>query len=113
MKGNMMNWDLTIPHAILHAEKYNFDGIVCSDWALITDRLLPNGKVFKPASAFGLEDKTTEERITKLIDAGGKSDYFEAGIEPLLHSKSYCFNGFRQRFACIHIYAHRSRCRRS
>ena len=70
MKGNMMNWDLTIPHAILHAEKYNFDGIVCSDWALITDRLLPNGKVFKPASAFGLEDKTTEERITKLIDAG-------------------------------------------
>ena len=51
-------------------EKYNFDGIVCSDWALITDRLLPNGKVFKPASAFGLEDKTTEERITKLIDAG-------------------------------------------
>ena len=51
-------------------EKYNFNGIVCSDWALITDRLLPNGKVFKPASAFGLEDKTTEERITKLIDAG-------------------------------------------
>jgi beta-glucosidase len=51
-------------------EKYNFDGIVCSDWALITDRILPNGKVFKPASAFGLEDKTTEERITRLIDAG-------------------------------------------
>ena len=22
--------------------------------------------------------------LTKLIDAGGKSDYFEAGIEPLL-----------------------------
>lgn len=51
-------------------EKYNFDGIICSDWALITDRILPNGKVFKPASAFGLEDKTTEERITRLIDAG-------------------------------------------
>ena len=26
MKGNMMKWDLTIPQAILHAEKYNFDG---------------------------------------------------------------------------------------
>ena len=51
-------------------EKYNFDGIVCSDWGLITDKILPNGKVFKPASAFGLEDKTTEERITRLIDAG-------------------------------------------
>ena len=51
-------------------EKYNFNGIVCSDWALITDRTLPDGKVFKPASAFGLEDKTTEERITRLIDAG-------------------------------------------
>ena len=51
-------------------DKYNFDGIICSDWALITDRLLPNGKIFKPASAFGLEDKTTEERITKLMNAG-------------------------------------------
>lgn len=51
-------------------DKYNFDGIICSDWALITDRILPNGKVFKPASAFGLEDKTTRERISKLINAG-------------------------------------------
>ena len=25
MKGNMMNWDLTIPQAILHAEKYNVE----------------------------------------------------------------------------------------
>ena len=30
MKGNMMNWDLTIPQAILHAEKYNFDGKLIS-----------------------------------------------------------------------------------
>ena len=30
MKGNMMNWDLTIPQAILHAEKYNFDGKLVS-----------------------------------------------------------------------------------
>ena len=30
MKGNMMNWGLTIPQAILHAEKYNFDGKLIS-----------------------------------------------------------------------------------
>jgi len=30
MKGNMMNWDLTIPQAISHAEKYNFDGKLIS-----------------------------------------------------------------------------------
>ena len=30
MKGNMMNWDLTIPQAILHAEKYNVDGQLIS-----------------------------------------------------------------------------------
>ena len=30
MNGNMMNWDLTIPKAILHAEKYNFDGKLVS-----------------------------------------------------------------------------------
>ncbi len=30
MKGNMMKWDLTIPQAILHAEKYNFDGKLVS-----------------------------------------------------------------------------------
>ena len=30
MKGNMMNWNLTIPQAISHAEKYNFDGRLIS-----------------------------------------------------------------------------------
>jgi len=30
MKGNMMNWDLTIPQAISHAEKYNFDSKLIS-----------------------------------------------------------------------------------
>ena len=30
MKGNMMGWDLTIPQAISHAEKYNFDGKLIS-----------------------------------------------------------------------------------
>ena len=30
MKGNMMNWGLTIPQAILHAEKYNVNGQLIS-----------------------------------------------------------------------------------
>ena len=30
MNGNMMGWDLTIPQAISHAEKYNFDGKLIS-----------------------------------------------------------------------------------
>jgi acyl-CoA synthetase (AMP-forming)/AMP-acid ligase II len=30
MKGNMMGWALTIPQAISHAEKYNFDGKLIS-----------------------------------------------------------------------------------
>jgi len=30
MKGNMMEWGLTIPQAISHAEKYNFDGQLIS-----------------------------------------------------------------------------------
>ena len=35
-------------------ERYNFDGIICSDWGLVTDiKIL--GKLFKPASAHGDE----------------------------------------------------------
>ena len=30
MNGNMMGWDLTIPQAISHAEKYNYDGKLIS-----------------------------------------------------------------------------------
>ena len=51
-------------------ERYNFDGIICSDWGLVTDiKIL--GKLFKPASAHGVEHLTTEERLEKLITAGG------------------------------------------
>jgi beta-glucosidase len=50
-------------------EKYHFDGVVCTDWGLVSD-----GKFFgimlKPASAHGVEKLSTEERVFKIIDAG-------------------------------------------
>lgn len=45
-------------------EKYGYDGLVCTDWGLITDLFV------KPASAWGVEDLTPKERVVKVIDAG-------------------------------------------
>jgi beta-glucosidase len=48
---------------------YHFDGIICTDWALVTD-----GKVFgytlKPASAHGVENLSAKQRVEKIINAG-------------------------------------------
>ena len=48
---------------------YHFDGIICTDWALVTD-----GKVFgytlKPASAHGVENLSEKQRVEKIINAG-------------------------------------------
>ncbi len=50
-------------------EKYNYDGVVCTDWGLINDtRAL--GITILPARARGMEDATEEERMVKIIDAG-------------------------------------------
>jgi beta-glucosidase len=49
-------------------EKYHFDGVVCSDWGLVTD-VKSFGFEFK-AKAHGVEKLTTEERMIKIIDAG-------------------------------------------
>lgn len=48
---------------------YKFDGIVCTDWAIITDLTL-FGLNFKAASAHGVENLNTNQRIEKIIDAG-------------------------------------------
>ena len=50
-------------------EKYHFDGIVCTDWGLVTDQGFL-GISLKPASAHGVENLTTLERVKKIIDAG-------------------------------------------
>lgn len=45
-------------------QKYGFDGVVCSDWGLVTD------SPAKPAAAFGVEHLSEIERAGKILDAG-------------------------------------------
>ena len=45
-------------------EKYRFDGVVCTDWGLITNSIM------KPASAWGVQQLSEKERVAKVIDAG-------------------------------------------
>ncbi len=49
-------------------KKYHYDGVVCTDWGLVTDTHM--GNVVWPARAWGVEHLSTEERVQKLIDAG-------------------------------------------
>jgi len=50
-------------------EKYGFDGVVCTDWGLITSAHLPGGEVFE-ARAWGVEHLSREQRILKALNAG-------------------------------------------
>ncbi|MDH3698796.1 MAG: glycoside hydrolase family 3 C-terminal domain-containing protein [Flavobacteriaceae bacterium] len=45
-------------------EKYGFDGVVCSDWGLVSDSPV------KPAAAHGVEHLSAVERAAKILDAG-------------------------------------------
>jgi beta-glucosidase len=49
-------------------ERYGFDGVVCTDWGLLTDTLIA-GVPF-PARAWGVEHLTTPERALKVLEAG-------------------------------------------
>lgn len=49
-------------------ERYGFDGVVCTDWGLITDGEIM-GQAF-PARAWGVEHLTPPERMAKVLDAG-------------------------------------------
>jgi beta-glucosidase len=49
-------------------EKYQYDGLVCTDWGLITDAHFA-GTVW-PARAWGAEHLTEVERVQKMIEAG-------------------------------------------
>jgi len=48
--------------------KYHYDGIVCTDWGLVTDVKI--GLFNFVAKAWGVEDLNTEERVKKIIEAG-------------------------------------------
>ena len=50
-------------------EKYKYDGVVCTDWGLITDRPVGPDAVWK-ARAWGVEDLNAVERAQKIIEAG-------------------------------------------
>jgi len=49
-------------------QKYHYDGVVCTDWGLVTDSKL--GTINFPARAWGVENLNTEERVQRIIDAG-------------------------------------------
>jgi len=49
-------------------ERYGFDGIVCTDWGLVTDAEFL-GHSF-PARAWGAEQLTREQRVLKILQAG-------------------------------------------
>jgi len=49
--------------------KYHFDGIVCTDWGIVTDMKI-FGKKVASARAWGMQNKTEEERVLKIINAG-------------------------------------------
>jgi beta-glucosidase len=49
-------------------DKYKFDGVVCTDWGLITDAKM--GNIVWPARAWGVEKLSEEERVLKVLNAG-------------------------------------------
>ena len=63
-------------------ERYGFDGLVCTDWGLITDSEI-FGQPF-PARAWGVEHLTPKERMKKVLDAGVDQFGGEACPELLL-----------------------------
>nr|WP_245347087.1 glycoside hydrolase family 3 N-terminal domain-containing protein [Arthrobacter stackebrandtii] len=52
----------------LARERYGFDGIVCTDWGLLSDAVMM-GEPF-PARAWGVEHLSVKDRMAKVIDAG-------------------------------------------
>lgn len=49
-------------------DKYKFDGVVCTDWGLITDTKM--GPAVWLARAWGVENLSREERVLKALQAG-------------------------------------------
>ena len=49
-------------------DQLGFDGVVCTDFGLLTDVVIMGSDM--PARAWGLETKTRQERILRLLDAG-------------------------------------------
>ncbi len=63
-----MAYNKTIITSLLR-EKYNYEGVVCTNWGLITDIPLGPEAVWD-ARAWGVEHLNVAERVLKVIDAG-------------------------------------------
>lgn len=63
-------------------DRLGFDGVVCTDWGLITDQELLGAHF--PARAWGVEDLTPSERIIKAVNAGVDQFGGEAAPELLI-----------------------------
>jgi len=62
-----MSYNKTIITTLLR-KKYSFEGIVCTDWGLVTD--LRMGEFTWPARAWGVEHLSEAERVLKILEAG-------------------------------------------
>ncbi len=49
--------------------RFGFDGVVCTDWALVSDVPMPDGSIWE-AKAWGVEELDATERLFRIIDAG-------------------------------------------
>ena len=54
----------------LARERYQYDGVICTDWGLITDMEMLGTGVVWPARAWGVEHLSEPERVKKALDAG-------------------------------------------
>ncbi len=75
-----MAYNKTIITTLLR-EKYKYDGVVCTDWGLISDLPLGPGVVWK-ARAWGVENLSAADRALKIIEAG--CDQFGGENRPAL-----------------------------
>ncbi len=62
-----MSYNKTIITTLLR-EKYAYDGVVCTDWGLITD--VQMGETIWPARAWGVEQLSERDRVLKVLQAG-------------------------------------------
>lgn len=63
-----MAYNKTIITTLLR-ERYKYDGVICTDWGLISDLQIGPNLVWK-ARAWGVENLSEVERVMKIIDAG-------------------------------------------
>lgn len=62
-----MSFNKTIITTLLR-QKYRYEGVVCTDWGLITDLRTPD--FIWPSRAWGVEQLTEAERVWKAMEAG-------------------------------------------